>query len=137
MIRSAASGFAGVDLRDAVLTLEEDDRRFAESRAEALQPPENLFLKRVAAAANGVEIELGQHAPCDSSETRRCNPSAASPSSAAGVEIHRAAHQLPLQRPALDAAAGERSASRSSRRPAARRADPCRPAAPADTSADG
>ena len=39
--------------------------------------------------------------PCDSSGTRRCNPSVASPSIPAGVKVHRPAHQPALPRPAF------------------------------------
>ena len=89
-----------------MLAVDEDDRRFAEPGAEPLQPPEDFFLKRIAAAADGVEIELGQHRHAVAAERAAAilRPQAEQP---AGVEVHRAAHQLPPQRPALDAAAGD------------------------------
>ena len=71
---------------------------------------------------------------CDSSERPRCNPSAAAPA-ASGRRGSRRGSSVGVSAASLRRRRRLCNASRSSRRPAVGRADPCRPTAPAGTSA--
>src|SRR5206468_4858359 len=91
-----------VDLRLPTLAIGKDDRDFGHPGAEALQPPEDFFLERIAAAFDGGEIEpLWQAGAVAAKGAARVFGREAQ--QRAGIRVNGPAHQAASRRPTLRA----------------------------------
>ena len=90
--------------------------------AQPLEVPEHFLLERIAAANARRRNPIATGSTSGNNDKRRCNPVGVKPQQPTGIEIDGPAHEVPPQRPAFDAAAGDvtRADHHVHRRPAGR-----------------